>query len=223
MSDLCDGPLCSTKYSHGRRWDTSTRLCQSCRAGLSAHLAILPNLYRRCESLLVGSQARSVDRVHGGLPAGINLNEGAVAMRTEMRTVLASWACLVVDEHGMRQPPGRDVPALAGYLSMHLGWLTAHVAAADAATEIEAVVRDAENMLSSGHTARVELGSCERPGCGSVVSVAMDGDGGMASRVIECARGHVPPPHRWLMLKEKFDRARQGTRVRGDDEAECVR
>jgi hypothetical protein len=171
---------------------------------------MLPLLYRRCESLLVRTQARSVDRVHGGLPTGINLNVGVVALRTEMRTVLASWASLVVDEHGVRQPPGRDVPALAGYLGTHLNWLSEHAAATDAATEIEAVVRDAENMLSSGHRVRVELGTCERQGCGCAVSVAVDGNGDMASRMIECAGGHVPPPQRWLLLKEKFDSARLG-------------
>jgi hypothetical protein len=39
------------------------------------------------------------------------------------------------------------VPALAAFLRGHLGWLAVHPAAEDAATEIDAVLREALRML----------------------------------------------------------------------------
>jgi len=181
---------------------------------------MLPDLYRRCELMLLNPRGPDVGRVRGGLPAGISLNVAAMTIRTEMMAVLASWAGLVVEERPVRQPPERDIRALAGFLGKHLAWLARHSAARDAAAEIAGLVTAASDMLSTDTEVRVELGPCARAGCGDVVSVVVGGGGEEALKTIKCDRGHVWPPQQWLMLKDKIERARRGQKLAGGERAE---
>jgi hypothetical protein len=192
-------------------------LCRDCRTRLSDQLARLPNLYRWCEGMLVNTRGADVGRIRGGLPAGISLNAAAVAVRTEMMTVLASWAGLVVDELRIRPAPGRDVRALADFLGGHVDWLAVHPAAADAAGEIAALVRSAEDMISPDAPSRVELGPCARAGCGSVVSLVVEKRGDQAQKMIKCDDGHVWPPQQWLVLRYKIEQVRGGPRSTGSE------
>jgi hypothetical protein len=170
--------------------------------------------------MLVNAQARSLERVHRGLPGGINLNAAAVAIRTDMITVLASWAGLIVDERRVPRPRRRDVRSLADFLVRHLDWLAGHSAAGDAAAEIAALVRAAEDTISPDRAVRMELGPCDLSGCGRVISVTVRGDGDPTPSTIRCEGGHMLPPRRWLMLKHRIERARHGSRAAGADRAE---
>jgi hypothetical protein len=222
MRGLCEGPSCRDKPSYIRRVGSGTGLCVPCRGLLSNHLTILPDLYQRCEVMLVNTHARGLERIHGGLPGGINLNDAAVVIRTDMVTVLASWASLVVDERRVARPQRRDVRTLTDFLGQHLEWLADHAAASDAATEIAALVRVAEDTISPDRAVRMELGPCDRSGCDHIISVTVRGDGDPAPNMIRCEGGHVWPPRRWLLLKHKIERARHGSRAVGADRAEPV-
>jgi len=222
MHGLCEGPPCRDKQSHIRRVESGTGLCARCRALLSNHLTILPDLYQRCEGMLVNTKAWGLERVHGGLPGGINLNDAAVVIRTDMVTVLASWAGLVVDERGVPRPQRRDVHALTDFLVQHLEWLADHSAAGEAAAEIATLVRVAEATISPDRAVWMELGPCDRSGCDRVVSVTVRGDGDRTLNMIRCEGGHVWPPRRWLMLKHKIEQAKHTARAIGADQAEPV-
>jgi hypothetical protein len=197
-------------------------LCNSCRSGLSDHLAILPKLYRWSEEILLNTRVSDVGRVRGGLPGGISLNVAAVKLRTEMLSVLASWAGLVVDERPVGRPPGREVCALATFLRVHLEWLSHHPAAADAAAEIAALVGNAKEVLTPDTAQRTELGACRKAGCGGVVSIVARGVGGDSSKTIECDGGHVLPPEQWLMLKYQIEQAGRGPRANRNHNAKRI-
>jgi hypothetical protein len=222
MSGLCEGPRCRDKQSRIRRVNSGTRLCASCHAQLASHLAVLPDLYRRCEGILVNTRGRDLERVHGGLPGGISLNDAAVAVRTEMMTVLASWAGLVVDERQVSRPQRRDIHALTDFLAVQLGWLALHPAAGELAAEIGALVRSAEDTISPDTAVRVELGPCNRSGCSGVVSVVVGGDDEPTPTMMSCDSGHALPPQQWLMLKHRIEQARYRSRMSRDERAERV-
>jgi hypothetical protein len=202
--------------------NSGPRLCASCRAQLANHLTVLPDLYRRCEGILVHTRGRDLERVHGGLPGGISLNDSAVAIRTEMMTVLASWAGLVVDERDVPRPLRRDVHALTDFLVLHLDWLALHPAAGELAAEIATLVRSAEDTISPDTAVRVELGPCNRSGCDGVVSVVVGGDVEPTPNLMSCDGGHALPPQQWLMLKHRIEQARYRARVSSDDQVERV-
>jgi len=206
----CEGPRCRDKQTRIPQANSGTRLCAACRAHLCDDLALLPDLYRRCEGILVNTRARDVERVHGGLPGGISLNDDAVAIRTEIMTVLASWAGLIVHERRVCRPLRRDINALTDFLAAHLDWLAEHPAAGDAAAEITTLVRPAADAISSDTTVRVELGPCDRTGCGGVVSVTVNGGGTPTPDLMSCDGGHTLQPQEWLMLKYKLERAGHG-------------
>jgi hypothetical protein len=217
----CEGPICRAKRSHVELL-TRPGLCGSCRTGLSDHLTMLPKLYRWSEEILLNTRISDVGRIRGGLPGGISLNVPAVKLRTEMLTILASWAGLVVDERPVGRPPGREVCALATFLRAHLEWLAEHPAAADAAAEIAALVGDAKKLLAPDAAERTELGPCRKAGCGGIVSIVARGVGGDSSKTIECDGGHVLPPEQWLMLKYQIEQAGRGSRASRNHHAKRI-
>lgn len=222
MYGLCEGPRCRDRQSRIRQVNSGSRLCASCRAQLATHLTVLPDLYRRCEGILVNTRGRDLERVHGGLPGGISLNDAAVATRTEMLTVLASWAGLVVDERNVPRPLRRDVHALTSFLLTQLDWLAQHAAAGELAAEIAALVRSAEDTISPDTAVRVELGPCNRSGCAGVVSVVVGGDDEPTPNLMSCDSGHALPPQQWLMLKHRIEQARYRARMSGANQVERV-
>jgi hypothetical protein len=171
---------------------------------------------------LVNTRGRDLERVHGGLPGGISLNDGAVAIRTEMMTVLASWAGLVVDERSVPRPLRRDIHALTDFLLTHIDWLAQHAAAGELAAEIGTLVRSAEDTISPDTAVRVELGPCNRSGCDGVVSVVIGGDVEPTPNLMSCDSGHALPPQQWLMLRHRIEQARYRLRVNSDEQVERV-
>jgi hypothetical protein len=125
--------------------DTDPALCAPCQERLDRQLALLPRVYGELEVALVPAPD-SGDRETGTARPGIPLNGPAVEARAAVRGALASWADLIVEGRTVRLPL-RTVPALAAFLRRHLGWLAAHPAAEDAATEIGEVLREALRTL----------------------------------------------------------------------------
>ena len=126
--------------------DTDPALCVPCQERLDRQLALLPRVYGELEVALVLPAPDSGDRETGTARPGIPLNGPAVEARAAVRGTLASWADLIVEGRTVRLPL-RTVPALAAFLRRHLGWLAVHPAAEDAATELDAVLRQALRAL----------------------------------------------------------------------------
>jgi hypothetical protein len=206
---LCAGPRCRNRLSGARAPASGVRLCGFCQDNLAGQLALLPELYDRCEGMLVPRRTRAVERVRGGLPGGISLDDAAVAARARILAVLASWAGLVVDQRRLSRLPQRDVTDLAGFLTRHLAWLAAHPAADEIVTEIAALVRTAEDAVRPHGAVRIELGPCGQPGCGQIVTLAVNADNEPVPSQIQCEAGHVWLPHQWLLLKHRIEQARR--------------
>jgi hypothetical protein len=207
VTGSCSGPLCA-EQARVRQTVDGDGLCASCRSRLAGQLQVLPGLYQRCEGILVNRRAAGFERIRGGLPGGINLNDAAAAVRAKTMSVLASWAGLVVDERRLSKPPRRDVRSLARFLTKQLDWLAGHPAAGDAAAEIAGLVQSAEDAISPRGAARMELGPCDRSGCGGTVLVTARGDSGTGSVQVGCDAGHMWPTHRWLMLQHRIEQSR---------------
>lgn len=205
---LCESPRCGLRNEQepARSDESGERLCRRCRRFTQDRLSRLPALYRGCESALTNRRPRHSERIRGGLPGGISLNDRAVHARSEVLAVLASWASLVVEERRLSAAPGRSVGALARFLDRHIDWLSRHPAAGDFADEIHQVTGMAEAVTNPQSSARVELGPCDQPGCASPVTAIMRSrDNGPAS--VSCGGGHVWRPHEWLMLGRRLELA----------------
>jgi hypothetical protein len=110
-----------------------SRLCPACRDDLADRLRDLPAHYAALD--------------HGRTP-GTPLPAAAVAARTAIRGVLASWAYLVVNGRAVPRP-ARSVAGLAEFLHDHVDWLGAHPAAAEITTEIAELVADVAIIAST--------------------------------------------------------------------------
>lgn len=204
---LCGSPVCGENDTGGVAWarraSGGARLCPGCLERFAGRLCELPTLYAHCESLLVGSGKRRLERVSGGDVNGIVLGDDLVSARTRIVSVLASWAALVADERPVAVRPARLVPDLAVFLLKHLAWLAAHPAVRDAVGEIVEAVEAARAALGQGAPVEVDLGSCSLTGCDRPVRAAIDRAQSQTGRVVSCGAGHVVPPHEWLTLRER--------------------
>lgn len=212
---LCEAPSCRADAAK-REVAPGFRFCEQCRRQLAADIAELPLLYDACEHALEYGRENAVGRVKGWRPSGIRLNEAALAARSAMVGVLASWCNLVVDQRGVTwrgpvgdlvQPRQRDVAHMAAFLRAHLAWLTAHAAASEFAAEIADIAAAARRAASSSQRVRVELGPCAEPGCDGTV-FASRGVRGERDQQVSCDAGHAWEPHQWLMLGRWIEQAR---------------
>ncbi len=170
-------------------------------------LRALAELHEECGRVLAHTPYSLRQRVTGSRAIGISLNEKAMALRTEMKNTLASWARLVVDECGTAVPSQEGVRPLVSFLVRHAGWLAAHPAAGDFAEEITALVRSARRIAGPGPAHRVDLGRCVRSGCsGTLRAVVHDGDD-TAPGQVSCDAGHALPPQQWLLVAHRMRRS----------------
>ncbi|HWE88568.1 MAG TPA: hypothetical protein VG317_03775 [Pseudonocardiaceae bacterium] len=197
-TNLCPAPRCRSRSSA-----PGNLLCRSCRAGLAADLAGLPGRYDDCAHALSAHRSWSNDRVRGGRPAGIRLNEAAVTARARIVSVLSSWCGLVAAERRIAGPDRLEVPLLAGFLSRHLGWLAGHPAAGDLVAEITELRGAADGVREPDPTIRISLGPCPRPGCAAAVRGTMHPGRDERPTRVCCAAGHVVPPSQWLLLAHR--------------------
>ena len=158
----------------------------------------LPELYRRSELALTPPRPGPVERVSGGLPGGITLDEDVVSARADVLSVLASWAGLVAVGPARRDAPARHaVPELCAYLVRHLDWLTGREGAGDLVAEIDALHRALDQVDGQTREHARVLGICLVPGCGAEVRVGPPGAGASPAG---CDAGHVTPPRDWLLV-----------------------
>lgn len=181
------------------------RLCVQCLDALRKELTRLPALYRDCERTLVSRRQRSLERVRGGRPNGIHLNEDVVSTRSDIIAVLASWVAMVAEERGATPPKHRHVTKLVAFLVRHLDWLTSHPAIGDFSSEIADLAEAAEGVVDPSSAFRMSLGPCGEPGCDRAVHATMRADAKATAYQVRCEAGHEWQPHQWLSLGRRME------------------
>lgn len=197
---MCGMPICSTWISL-KNESIDPRLCGGCRLRLSVDLKSLVVLHKECESVLQ-HRPEPVERVRGWWPGWMALNEAAVTVRSEILEVVASWCELVVSERHAPAPSTLELGTLAAFLRRHLGWLTAHTAAADFAAEISELTVKAQDVISPDRRITIELGTCANPDCDEAVRVAVHPSHRQMGEV-QCGKGHSYRPREWLSLNSR--------------------
>lgn len=184
------------------------RLCRDCLDRTRKNLTALPGLYEECAYAIASARRDSVrEKVSGSQTPHNPLNEAAVEARTRIRSVLASWARVVVRERRLTAQRS-DVQNVARFLTVHLDWLASRPVAADAVAEIDGLVGRALSVIDAGSSVRrIEIGECIEPGCGGtlVARVQVRGEG---PPEVGCDEGeHVWWPHQWLLLRRSVEQA----------------
>ncbi|MDV6011621.1 hypothetical protein [Haloechinothrix sp. LS1_15] len=197
------------------------RLCPPCRQAAARCLTELPDLYSACERALAQRGGRDVERVRGGRPQGIRLNDDAVAARSDIVDLLTSWSSLVSEDREVAPPADREVPTLASFLASHLDWLAAHAAAADFVAELTHLRGVARQVIQPGDRLTLEIGPCPRPGCGWPVRAMTRSADGMPPRV-GCEAGHTWHPDQWLLLDGRTGHRSGSGRGGQDDEGRAA-
>lgn len=212
---LCVGPPCLDPERAGRRPAVpGLRLCADCRRRLRSDLVELPALHSDCESALVPRRNPTGPRVTGSRGStGIVLDDDALAARSAITELLASWSALVADERSVGRPARRDPRGLTAFLVTHFDWLLAHSAAGDFAEETSRTAAQARRLTCGAPALRLDLGECVLPDCGAAMTTAPPsrGGGGPRSFEVRCGAGHSWPPHQWLRLFQ-LQRADPGSR-----------
>ncbi len=213
---LCEAPYCrkdsDTGRSLSRQVAPGLRLCLECRDRLVDDLAELSKLYELSEEALVQRRHCVVERVRGGSPDGILLNDAVVQARSDMFRTLVSYAGMVVNERGVTGPDQREILRLAAFLTVHADWLAAHTTATDIASEIANLVKSAHAAINPNLVTRIELGLCGQPGCDQTVYAVVRTEDELSPTQVSCEAGHVWPPHRWLLLGRTIEQARAASR-----------
>ncbi|WP_233580752.1 hypothetical protein [Streptomyces triticirhizae] len=153
----------------------------------------LPALYSDCDRGTGPEVVRVIRRIPRKSATVDSISPAAAEIRAAIRTVLASWSGLVVQERGVSRP-ARDIPALSRFLCRHIDWLTRHPAAGDLMDEIRELTRRAHHVAYPDRSRRVPLGYCPVPECeGELVARMRSRDDALPSD-IACS---ISPHHSW--------------------------
>lgn len=193
---LCEGIGCRRRHEIGqvrRRVIEGLQLCQTCRDNLAAGLIDLPRLYHECGRLLGGSDQPRV-RTSGGPMPGMPFNAAAADVRAAIRGVLGSWSGMVVEERRVTAPR-RTVSALAKFLTKHVDWMAAHVAAVEATDEVAQLVRSARRVAYPNPVRRVSIGPCVESDCAGELVAFVHPQERLLPAEISC---DADPCHSWL-------------------------
>jgi len=206
----CESSNCTSAVSTRLRQPPASaggsRICPPCVRKLEEELQELPLLYARCGVVLHGERTRGFGQARGRKSPGIVLWDTLVTARTELLSLLSSWAALVAEETRLPLRPRREVTALVRFLLDNLDFLVGHPAVVDAIDEFARVCTRARHAINP--TDYVALGLCERPGCGRKVYAHIDQGGiGSGGNLVSCEAGHAVDPGQWLSLAQRY---RQG-------------
>lgn len=204
---LCAGIGCRRRCETGRvrrRVVAGSRLCRACRDELAAGLESLPGLYNECGRQLGGSDQPRDNTPHGkasrghatsscSMP-GMPFNAAAADVRTRILGVLGSWSGMVTEERRVTAP-NRSVKALVTFLSRHVDWIAAHVAATEATDEVARLVRAARRVAYPNPVRQVAIGGCVEVGCSGELVAFVHPQAPLLPAEIRC---NVDPCHSWL-------------------------
>lgn len=184
-------------------------LCPACRDRTYARLEELPGLYEDCRNVILRSPDSRMEKISRSGATRPAFNEAAIEARSDIVSLLASWASMVADERQCTKPDRRDVPFLTRFLIRHREWLLAHSVAADFADELAETVDRARRASRPNPGLHLELGNCVEEDCGERLSVTRDIGGGHPVR-IQCGAGHTWHPSDWLLLARRLRSAPAG-------------
>lgn len=178
------------------------RVCRKCVERLRGELLTLLGLYRESDHALTPGPARMRERVSGSRSVGIALDERTVEIRTEAVDVLASWARLVVEEHGAKGLRGGDVGSLVSFLRDEVEWIAEHPAAVSFDEEVRQLLQRLGALFGPAPVRGLPLGPCVEPGCTGTLVAVVSGAGGSAATPghVSCDAGHTLPPRQWLAV-----------------------
>ncbi|WP_371578360.1 hypothetical protein [Streptomyces sp. NBC_01314] len=187
-------------------------MCSSCRDRLLLCIAEAAHLYRECgEMLSCTTQLPLRERTSGGgAPTGMPFNEAAARVRTDLLTLLGSWASLVALERNVAAPP-RDVDARAAFLKTQVEWLATHQAAADVCRELEAAVVAARRVARpDAAPGQLHLGTCPEPRCAGELVAEAHAAHGESPDLVTCTaeERHRWPSRQWTSLMRRMAAAR---------------
>lgn len=203
---LCESRDCRRRAKTQNRKRTCSEglmLCPACRDRTYARLEELPGLYEDCGNIILRSPDSRMEKVSRLAAARPAFNEAAIEARSDIVSLLASWAAMVADERQCTKPDRRDVPFLVKFLIRHQEWLLAHSVATDFADELAETVDRARRASRPNPGRHLELGNCVEEGCGERLSVTRDVKGGHPVR-IQCGAGHAWHPSDWLILAQRL-------------------
>jgi hypothetical protein len=198
----CLNPRCAIPRRH--RDDCDSDQCRGCLRAWAADGSRLCLVDIR----RLGENAVKAGELHGELelmlrPSGTGgqatgkpgsaspPRDAVVAMRTEIRAVLASWCRLVSEERGIGLPRD-EVTAMGAYIDKHCDWLAATEYAGEAADELASLASRAWGLAYPSGTRTVEVGPC--PLCdGTLTAIVRATDQALPSEVV-CGGGEA---HRW--------------------------
>ncbi|MEV8017465.1 hypothetical protein AB0O76_14195 [Streptomyces sp. NPDC086554] len=184
------------------RTSTAARGTSKSSQRIAQNLVALGLLYDELANTLTHAPSRrTAGKVRERGTPGIPLNTQVLDIRSDIRTVLASWAALVCEQRSV-PAPARDTSALTAFLVGHADWLTGHEAAQDIAAETDDLVRLAWSALSDRRDGSVPVGSCVRPGCeGELVAhLSPRTPTGRAAVVCSADPAHSWRPDAWHTL-----------------------
>ncbi|MFH8617100.1 hypothetical protein ACH4E8_18740 [Streptomyces sp. NPDC017979] len=130
-------------------------------------------------------------------------NDNVAEVRSRVRSVLASWSALVVEERGVEAPERRVAP-MARFCQQNVSWLAEHWAARDVLEELRALTRLARRATDSGRVRVVPLGTCVHQGCsGKLKAVVKVPSTDAKPSEIRCSADvtHVWGPDEWAALR----------------------
>lgn len=191
-----------TQNKKGAR-SAGSLLCPACYAQADTRLEELPQLYEDCGIVIARSPDSRLGKIRRPGAARPGFNEAAIDARSDIVSLLASWAAMVAEERQLTKPACRDVRLLAGFLRRHLDWLLTHVSAADFAAELADTVDRARRASSPEPGLHLELGDCVEEGCGERLFVAGNITNDGPAR-IQCAAGHAWHQSGWLLLAQRL-------------------
>lgn len=206
MEQLCGTWYCRQELAGGRRPYTAeqgSKLCSPCRAHVRDDIVELPKLYDEFESSLIRFPFAFEERIRGGAPKGLHLNEASVNARSDMISVLATWSGMVVEERSLTRPIGRDVAGLAAFLTRHLDWLLAHPTAPYFADEVAMMTATARRASRPRPVQRLLLGYCVEEDCDAPLYADGIAADARSQAQVRCEAGHTWQAHEWLLLASR--------------------
>lgn len=173
-------------------------LCGSCLESVENVLVDLPEWY--------------AERVQLAGELGQQLRSDVVGVVSDIAAAFSSWCAVVVSQRGVPAPEPPTLMLLAGFLAVHLQWLTARPTAAEFADDLMFLEQAVRRVMCPESPLPAPLGPCPWPGCGErLYAMARES---AVDQQITCISGHRWPPDQWLTLTSEPSEVEN----RGDDQ-----
>jgi hypothetical protein len=123
-------------------------ICDYCTRRVERHLVELAGVFDDLGTVLAVGGNAAFDKVSGSRTPPVPVRLEVADHREEIRSILVSWARLVVEERRLSQWPSNTVHDIAQFVSEHADWLACHPAAGDLCEEIARALGRAHGLLT---------------------------------------------------------------------------